>query len=105
MDSKQLRELFKENANGKVETNDKSIIQVMDEDRFVSIVKQLDTNEKSTLHDVLYDLDIIEAQDWKSVKNHFEMLPDDIVADGVRWGYDDSVVRDNMYVFFKNLNK
>ena len=63
--------------------------------------KKLEKSEKDAIHDVLFNLDIIELDQEDQVKKYFKMLPEDIIADGKHWGFSDSVVRDNMYVFFK----
>lgn len=64
--------------------------------------KKLKQSEIDAIHDVLFDLELLELEQEDKVKEYFKMLPDDIIASGKHWGFSDSVVRDNMYVWFRN---
>lgn len=61
----------------------------------------LSEDDKNGIHEVLFQMDILELEDDDKVEEYYNQLPDDIKKDGVRWGFQDSVVRDNMYVWFE----
>jgi len=62
----------------------------------------LEKSDKDAIHDVLFQLDIIELKDDDKVEEFFNFLPKNIKAEGQHWGFCDTVVGDNMYVYFKN---
>lgn len=61
----------------------------------------LKDSDKSGIHEVLFQMDIIELDDDDKVENYYNQLPDDIKKDGMRWGFQDSVVMDNMSEWFE----
>ena len=47
-------------------------------------------------------MDVIKLEDDDKVENYYNQLPDNIKEDGMRWGFQDTVVMDNMFEWFKN---
>lgn len=58
--------------------------------------------DKIGIHEVLFLMDIIKLEDDDKVENYYNQLPDNIKEDGMRWGFQDTVVMDNMFEWFKN---
>lgn len=63
--------------------------------------KELKELDKNGIHEVLFQMDIIGLEDDDKVEGYYNQLPEHIKKDGVRWGFQDSVVRDTMYVWFE----
>lgn len=73
-----------------------------------------DTNMKKTIEleredlDALHDV-ILEALDYsgdlsdEEIMKYWNMLPEHLKADAEHWGMNDSVVRDNIYVWLENI--
>ncbi len=82
----------------------KQIVQEYEKQLNISDViprfSNLKDGDKSGIHEVLFQMDIIELDDDK-VENYYNQLPDDIKKDGMRWGFQDSVVMDNMAKWFE----
>ncbi len=53
-----------------------------------------------SLHDIVYGL-TGKPQTHKELELVWKKLPEHIKEDAIRWGIDDSVVRDNIYVHLK----
>ena len=65
----------------------------------------LSENDLDALHDVYLEV-MNERLEKERLYEIHALLPDDIKADGVRWGFDDTVVRDSVYVYLRdNLKK
>jgi len=62
----------------------------------------LKDDDKSGIHEVLYQLDILKLVDDDKVEKYYEQLPYEIKKDGMRWGFSDSVVQNNMANWFEN---
>ena len=58
---------------------------------------------KSGIHEILFQLDILDLNEDDKVESYFDKLPIDIKLDGERWGFNDSVVQGDMHVFFESL--
>jgi hypothetical protein len=61
----------------------------------------LSEDDRKGIHEVLFQMDILELEDDDKVEEYYNQLPNDIKKDGVRWGFQDSVVRDTMCVWFE----
>jgi hypothetical protein len=61
----------------------------------------LSEDHRKGIHEVLFQMDILELEDDDKVEEYYNQLPNDIKKDGVRWGFQDSVVRDTMCVWFE----
>ena len=71
-------------------------------------IKEFDQNDWNHLHDVVLDAT------WNTTKlklsqpemeELFEQLPDHIKNDAYHWGLNDTVVRDNIYVWVEENKK
>ena len=71
-------------------------------------IKEFDQNDWNHLHDVVLDAT------WNTKKlklsqpemeELFEQLPDNIKNDAYHWGLNDTVVRDNIYVWVEENKK
>lgn len=71
-------------------------------------IKEFDQNDWNHLHDVVLDAT------WNTTKlklsqpemeELFEQLPDHIKDDAYHWGLNDTVVRDNIYVWVEENKK
>ena len=84
----------------------KQIVQEYEKHLNISVViprfSNLEDGDKSGIHEVLFQMDILELTDDDKVENYYEQLPDEIKKDGMRWGFIDSVVQDSMGEWFKN---
>ena len=61
----------------------------------------LEKNDKLAIHEVLFNLDILELNDDNKVKDYYINLPSDIKIDGKKHGFNDSLVMDKMNEWFK----
>ena len=61
----------------------------------------LSEDDRKGIHEVLFQMDILELEDDDKVEEYYNQLPNDIKKDGVRWEFQDSVVRDTMCVWFE----
>lgn len=61
----------------------------------------LSEHDLDVLHDVYLGV-MGESLEKERLYEIHALLPDDIKADGVRWGFDDSVVRDSVYVYLRD---
>ena len=50
----------------------------------------------------LFQMDILELDEDEKVEGYYNQLPEDIKKEGMRWGFQDSVVMDNMCEWFQN---
>tara|TARA_R110002050_G_scaffold131289_2_gene253065 strand:+ start:4536 stop:4895 length:360 start_codon:yes stop_codon:yes gene_type:complete len=66
----------------------------------VTLLKEFENGEKEALSDILFELTNIEPTE-DVIVNTYRNLPEDLKADGVRWGFCDSDVRDNIYSHLK----
>jgi hypothetical protein len=58
----------------------------------------------NSLHDIMYEINRKKLQ-HNELQTIWNSLPEDIKEDGIHWGLDDSVVRDKMYVYLKQIYK
>lgn len=83
----------------------KQIVQEYEKQLNISDVipcfSNLKDDDKSGIHEVLFQMDILELDDDDKVENYYNQLPDNIKKDGMRWGFQDSVVMDNMAEWFE----
>jgi hypothetical protein len=62
----------------------------------MKITIEWEEGDFDSLHDTVFDLTDVSLNHEQLLKV-FEMLPQHIKDDAIRWGVDDSVVRDNIY--------
>lgn len=68
--------------------------------------EKLSKDDKNSIHEVLFQMDILSLEDDDKVKYYYGILPLDIKKEGVRWGFSDSVVMDKIHDFFEqNIKK
>jgi hypothetical protein len=87
----------KDNKNENVDNTDKKL-HISD---VIPRFSNLSEDDRNGIHEVLFQMDILELEDDDKVEGYYNQLPDDIKKEGVRWGFQDSVVRDTMYVWFE----
>ena len=63
---------------------------------------KLSISDKKGIHEVLFQGDFLKLDDDDKVESYYDKLPDDIKKDGEEWGFNDSVVMDNMHEWFEN---
>ena len=63
--------------------------------------KELKESDKSGIHKVLFQMDIIGLEDDDKVEKYYNKLPEHIKKDGIHWGFSDSVVQDSMCDWFE----
>jgi hypothetical protein len=63
--------------------------------------KELKESDKSGIHEVLFQMDIIGLEDNDKVEGYYNKLPENIKKDGIHWGFSDSVVQDSMCDWFE----
>ena len=73
----------------------------------IKLFIDLSNDEKSYVHEVLFQMDILDLEEEDKVEKYYNMLPENIKRNGAIWGLSDSVVRDDMHEWFENnvLNK
>jgi len=86
------------NNTDKPSENAEKVLRISD---VIPRFSNLSEDDRSGIHEVLFQMDILELEDDDKVEFYYNQLPDDIKKDGVRWGFQDSVVRDNMCVWFE----
>lgn len=57
--------------------------------------------EFSTIHDSLVEFLNIDSPTIEEQKIVFDLLPQHIIGGGISWGFNDTEVRDNIYVFIR----
>ena len=62
----------------------------------MKITVEWEEGDFDSLHDTVFDLTDISLSHEQLLKI-FNMLPQHLKDDAIRWGVDDSVVRDNIY--------
>ena len=60
----------------------------------------LEKEDLAHMHDVIYDVIDREPTD-EEILRVWNALPEHIRGDAIQWGCDDTVFRDNMYVWLK----
>ena len=68
------------------------------------ITIKLEKKDFDAMHDVIYDVTGIEPTN-EQIQGIWDILPDDIKGAALQWGCNDSVFRDNMYVWLRKNNK
>lgn len=83
----------------------KQIVQEYEKQLNISVViprfSNLKDGDKSGIHEVLFQMDILELGDDDKVEKYYEQLPDEIKKDGMRWGFSDTVVQESMADWFE----
>lgn len=46
-------------------------------------------------------MDILELNEDDKVETYYDQLPDEIKKDGMRWGFSDTIVQENMAEWFE----
>ena len=69
---------------------------------FCGSFSNLKDSDKSGIHETLFQMDILELDEDEKVEGYYNQLPEDIKKEGMRWGFQDSVVMDNMCEWFQN---
>jgi len=64
--------------------------------------KELKKSDKSGIHEVLFQMNILELEDDDKVEDYFNKLPEDIKKNGIRYGFNDTVVQDCICEWFEN---
>ena len=67
----------------------------------MKIEREISEHEYAGLHDVLYDLTSRNFTN-KELDEIIEKLPLHIQAEGFAWGFDDTCVRDQVYVWYRD---
>jgi hypothetical protein len=62
----------------------------------MKITVELEEDDFDSLHDIVYDLTDMSLSHEQLLKI-FNMLPQHLKDDAIRWGVSDCVVRDNIY--------
>lgn len=62
----------------------------------------LDDLEFATIHDALVEFCEINDPTNTQSKAVFDLLPAGIIGGGIQWGFDDTEVRDNIYIFVRD---
>lgn len=68
-----------------------------------TIYKQFPKDEWDSFHDTIFDLTGKESIDKKALVTFWESLPENLKKDSIRWGLNDSVVRDNIYEYLQKV--
>lgn len=63
---------------------------------------KLSSDDKLGIHETLFQMDILKLDDDDKIEEYYDKLPNEIISDGIRWGFQDSVVMDNMAEWFEN---
>ncbi len=59
---------------------------------------EFEKGDFNSLHDIIFDL-IGEELTHDELKTIWDVLPEHLKEDAIHWGLNDSVVRDNIYVY------
>ena len=62
---------------------------------------EFDQYDLNTLHDVIFSALGKEDLTNEQIMEYWNMFPEDIKLDALKWGVDDTPTRDNMYVWLK----
>ena len=62
----------------------------------------LDQKDLNTLHNIIFSALDIKDLTTEQLFDYWKMLPDDLKFDCLKWGINDTVVRENIYEWFKN---
>lgn len=60
-----------------------------------------DSNEFSSMHDACTQF-LGRELSHDQLKRVFDYLPGEIIGSGIKWGFDDTVVRDNIYEYIRD---
>jgi hypothetical protein len=71
----------------------------------MKIKVELEQSDLDSLHDTIFNAIEIEDLTNEQLIEFWEILPEDIQSEAMRWGLDDSVVRDNIYVWLQKNKK
>lgn len=63
---------------------------------------KLSSDDKSGIHEILFQMGILELDDDNRVEEYYNKLSNEIKIDGIRWGFQDTVVGDSMVEWFEN---
>lgn len=61
-----------------------------------------DECEFSSIHDGLVAFCAIEQPTTAQLKVVFDLMPAEVIGNGIRWGFDDTEVRDEVYAFVRD---
>lgn len=61
-----------------------------------------DRQEFDSLHDALINYCDVPAPTTEQMKRAFAMLPEEVIGSGIRWGFDDTEVRDAVYSYVRD---
>lgn len=64
-------------------------------------VSDIDGLEFATIHDALIEFCGIDVPTNTQSKTVFDLLPFEIIGNGIRWGFSDTEVRDDIYIFVR----
>lgn len=62
----------------------------------------IDGLEFATIHDSLIEFCSVDDPTHEQHKAVFDLLPSEIIGNGIRWGFNDTEVRDDIYVFVRD---
>lgn len=62
----------------------------------------LSKDNKDGIHEVLFQIGILNLNDDNKVEKYYNKLPDKIKKEGVNYGFNDTVVQEMMSEWFKN---
>ena len=64
---------------------------------------KFEVHEWNSLHDTILNASKFEENlSSDELQKIFESMPEDLQDDAIHWGFSDSVVRDNIYVWYQN---
>jgi hypothetical protein len=62
---------------------------------------EFDQDDLNTLHDVIFNALDKEGLTNEQIMEYWNMFPEDIKLDALKWGVSDTPTRDNMYVWIQ----
>jgi hypothetical protein len=72
----------------------------------MKITVELEREDYNAMHDVILEALNLESEiSDKTIKTIWDNLPEHIQGDAIQWGCDDTVFRDNMYVWLEKNSK